>query len=141
MLNYSGDPKLYLDKEGSYLNFSDGQPDMDQGIENMIFIALFTRPAWPGNVLFDDPSEQIGSDFEEAVKQPITVTSLNDIRDAAEKALSNNFFGDVIVTVTNPVSTQLKINIELPGQKLQVLIKTTNNGINWETQVNKEIRQ
>lgn len=137
MLEYSGDPQIYLDENGATLHFLGGQPDMDRGVVNMIFISLFTQKGWPGNVLFNNFEEQIGSDFITALREPITLRSLNNIRDAAVKALSGDFFGDVIVSVTNPISNRLKIKIELPGQALNVLLNT-KNGLNWSYQIQGE---
>ena len=42
MNNYEGDPKLFIDENGSYLKFENGQPVMDQGFENFALIQLLT---------------------------------------------------------------------------------------------------
>jgi hypothetical protein len=137
MLIYSGDPKLYLDGQGADLVFRGGQPDMEQGIENASQMVLFTTPGWPGNALFDDVDERIGSDFVDAAHAPITISSLNNIRDAAEKAFSAEYFGDVTAEVTNPVNSQIYVRITLPGQAYEVLL-TTTNGVNWQFQGENE---
>jgi hypothetical protein len=136
MLTYSGDPKIYIDENGADLIFEGGQPSMDEGVENRLQIALFTEPGWPGNTLFDDPVERIGSNFLGAVHQPITVQSLNNIRDAAKKALADGF-GDTVVNVSNPMGRNINVLIRLPGLQLEVLL-TTKNGINWQYQIEKE---
>jgi hypothetical protein len=136
MLKYSGDPKIFIDENGADLVFTGGQPSMDEGVENKLQIALFTEQGWPGNILFDDPADRIGSDFLNAARQPITIQSFNNIRDAAKKAL-NESFGDVTVEVTNPTSWNINVLIRLPGSGLNVLL-TTKNGINWQYQIEKD---
>ena len=135
MLNYNGDPKIYIDENGADLIFRGGQPDMDQGVENKVLIALFTRNDWAPNILFDDPVERIGSDFEDAVRKPVTLSSLNNIRDAAKKALADGF-GDVTVDVENPSGKRINVYITLPGEQLSFLLMT-RNGINWQYQTQK----
>lgn len=93
---------------------------MDDGLENTALISLFTGEGWCGNVLLTDP---VGSDFERKCNQPITRTSLNEIRNAAERALVNPLFGKVTVTVSNPKSYHLIITIviEPPGKSATTL--------------------
>jgi len=131
-----GDPRLILTENGSKLNFIGGQPTMDQGLENMVLISLFTSPGWPGNALFDNPDEKIGSDFEQSALAAINLDTLNRIRNAAERALTDPIFGDVTVEVTNPVSHRIdvKILIKPPGSDVfQLLIQ--KNGLNWVAQI------
>jgi hypothetical protein len=132
---YQGDPKLSLGPDGSRLTFIAGQPVMDRGLENMVLISLFTKRGWCGNSLFDDPLNHVGSDFESAFGAPITVQALNDIRDAAEKALTNPIFGRVTVTVinSNGYIIQVFIRLEPPGQDIQTLL-VERNGQNWIAQ-------
>ena len=73
---YQGDPRLFLDSDGSFLKFTGGQPVMDRGLENIVLISLFTRPGWPGNVLFQDENQKIGSDFLDIANQSITLRLL-----------------------------------------------------------------
>jgi hypothetical protein len=132
---FQGDPRLVLTENGAKIIFTGGQPVMDQGVENQALIALFTTQGWPGNTLFTNPDQKIGSDFVEASRQAITMTSLNNIRDAALKALLAPIFGDIEVEVTNPTSYQIKTEIILkpPGEDPQTII-LLKNGINWVLQ-------
>lgn len=132
---YAGDPRLFLSPNGSKLIFKGGQPVMDRGLENLALISLFTSPGWVGNELFSDADQKLGSDFENAANQPITLTSLNDLVQAAERALVNPAFGDVTVTVENPNSYRLNVSIliEPPGQDSMELI-LSKNGDNWIAQ-------
>ena len=132
---FQGDPRLVLTENGAKLIYTGGQPIMDQGVENQALIALFTTRGWAGNTLFTNPDQKIGSDFVEASRQAITLTSLNNIRDVALKALQAPIFGDIEVEVTNPTSYQIKTEIEIkpPGEDPQTII-LLKNGINWVLQ-------
>ena len=132
---FSGDPYITLGPNGSRLHYVGGQPVMDQGLENLAMIALFTRPGWAGNALIKDTDQQIGSDFVDATNQPITLQSLTDVEQAAVRALDSPAFGRVTVTATNPESDRLtvRIRIEPPGQDSATII-LTRNGLNWQAQ-------
>jgi hypothetical protein len=136
---FDGDPRLFLNVDGSKLIFTGGQPAMDQGLENQALISLFSAPGWAGNDLFDDPAQQIGSDFEEAAKQTITVTSLNNIRNAALKALESDAFGNITVDVSNPTGFRIdvRILIEPPGSDVKELL-LSKSGLNWQAQARSE---
>lgn len=135
-MSFEGDPRLILTVNGSTLKFVGGQPVMDRGLENLVLISLFTTPGWAGNTLFRDVNQKIGSNFEIAANQPITLQSLNDIRDAAEKALNDPVFGKVTVAVGNPNGYRVDVNIiiEPPGEDIQKLL-VSKNGINWQSQI------
>ena len=139
-LIYQGDPKLTLDCDGADLTYKDGQPVMDRGLENLALISLFTEEGWGGNALFRDPAQKVGSGFMEAHRQPINLSALNDIRDAAEKALDIDVFGSVEAVTTNPRSDVIRtvITIEPPGKDLQTLI-ITKNGLNWIAQILEKV--
>ena len=132
---FQGDPYLTLGPNGSRLHYTGGQPLMDQGIENLILISLFTRQGWAGNTFFPDTNQRIGSDFVEAANQPITITSLTDVEQAAVRALDSPVFGRVTATAVNPVSDRLvvTIRVEPPGQDSRTII-LTRNGLNWQAQ-------
>lgn len=132
---FSGDPYLTLGPNGSRLHYTGGQPLMDQGIENLILISLFSKQGWAGNTLIKDTDKQIGADFVEAANQPITITSLTDVEQAAVRALDSPVFGRVTATATNPVSDRLvvRIRVEPPGQDSATII-LTRNGLNWQAQ-------
>lgn len=129
-----GDPRLILGPDGAYLQFVGGQPLMDAGLENLALISLFTAPGWCGNT-FMNLNSQIGSDFEAACDQPITRAALNQIRNAAERALKHSAFGQVDVTVTNPDGYRLSIQIRItpPGSNPQEILLQKNGG-NWKYQ-------
>ena len=131
-----GDPRMILGANGSRLNYVGGQPTMDRGLENMVLIALFTAPGWPGNDLFRDPNEQPGSDFEKEARQTITLDMFSRVQNAAERALSNPVFGEKTIVVSNPQNDWLRVEILIkpPGSDLALLI-LEKNGLNWESQL------
>jgi phage gp46-like protein len=136
---YQGDPKVTITADGSEMTFVGGQPIMDQGLENDAFIGLFTKKGWCGNIFFSDPNQKIGSDFEDVANQTITVTSLNDSANAAQKALQpmidSGVASNVIAQASNPEGKQLQVAvlIEPPGRDLNVLL-LNKNGPNWVSQ-------
>lgn len=131
---YHGEPRLILTDDGVTMKWVGGQPIMDAGLENMALISLFTE-SWAGNDLFDNQDQKIGSDFVPQTRKPITLQSLNDIRDSAEKALKNPVFGKITIIVENPKSYRLKVTITLepPGQDIKILV-LSKNGLNWISQ-------
>jgi phage gp46-like protein len=141
---YEGDPKLTLGPDGSNLEYIGGQPVMDQGLENSALIDLFTESAgidsnqngWWGNLLTDNPDEKIGSDFVRTVQnQPITLAGLASIEQSAEKALTDDVYGNIESVVTNPEVNRInnKITIGPPGEDVQILL-VTENAVNWKAQ-------
>lgn len=133
---FDGDPKIYIGPDGAYLDFRDGQPVMDEGLENHDVIALLTTPGWVGNDLFSD-DQHIGSDFEATAKKPITITSLDDTAKAASRALSSDIAetSEIDVTIANPVGSRLDVRIlrRPPGGDLQAFL-LTRNGSAWINQ-------
>lgn len=134
---FQGDPKLTLTEDGSNMVYRGGQPEMDQGLENAILISLFTRRGWFGNHLFKRPEEKYGSDYELSNEQAITVSSLNENRMAAEKALQwmvdGGIFKEVNVRVVNPTanSKTIFILVSPPPRVLEL----SYNGVNWQLQI------
>jgi len=136
MSGFEGDPKLILTKDGAELVYRDGQPVIDEGLENNALISLFTAPGWVGNSLLND-DEQIGSDFEDQARGTLTLSKLADIENAAVRALDTSFqkVTESTAQVNNPMGNQLDmlIRISPPGQDVDLLL-TSKNGLNWRSQ-------
>ena len=136
--NYDGDPRIVIDKDGASIEYRDGQPVMDAGLENNDLIALFTEPGWPGNVLLED-DQQIGSDFEKLATGSITLSKLTDIENAARLALTSEIVStdSIEVSVVNPAGTSLAVVIRRapPGQDVGELL-VSRDGLNWINQAN-----
>ena len=125
------DPRISITADGADLSFFGGQPIMDDGLENLVFISLFTSPGWCGNKL---QRNVIGSDFETECNKPITLKQLNVIRNAAELALNVPILGKVRVEVTNPVSHRLNVVVTI--ERIGVAINLLRDGGNWSYQIN-----
>lgn len=139
---FQGDPMIAITPDGATMKFISGQPIMDGGFSNAVIISLHTRKNWWGNILFDTESEKIGSDFEKTCLEPIvSLSSINNITDAAEKALkwmkNDSIASDINITVTNPKADNIRTEIIItpPGQDAEKLL-FIKNGINWIGQVN-----
>jgi len=134
---FAGDPCIQVTQDGATMLFIGGQPVLDQGFENAVNISLFTRPNWFGNVFFKKNSEKIGSDYQdECEKTIVNITSINNITDAAERALKwmkdNGLADKINVTVANPKTDYIKTNIEIsPPNSGNQNFLFTKNGANW----------
>lgn len=139
--NYlQGDPALFLTIQGANIVFKGGAPVMDQGLQNAALISLFTKQDWWGNVLTNEESKQIGSDFEKQNKKPIVdILSINNIEQAADRALKwmkdTGLAGTIEVSAFNPNGQQTELDalIQPPGQDVQQL-RVSGNGLNWQAQ-------
>lgn len=123
---YQGDPKFILSQNGSRFLYIDGQPIMDQGIENTISIKLGTKTkgkeshqkGWIGNFLIEDLEKRYGTDYQNTFEnQPINLTGLTIREEATKKALKSRLFGEIESTVTNPNSDKTinKIVVRAPA--------------------------
>ena len=141
--NYlQGDPALFLTNQGANIIFKGGAPVMDQGIQNAALISLFTKKGWWANLLTNEPSKQIGSDFQEQGKKPIVdILSINNIEQSADRALKwmkdTGFAGTIGVTAFNPNAQQTVVDalIQPVGQDAQEL-RVSSHGLNWQAQAN-----
>jgi phage gp46-like protein len=138
MSRFQGDPAVKITENGAKMKFTDGQPVMDQGIENAVQISLFTKPGWWGNSLVKNTNQKIGSEFEKQ-RVIVDVDTLNDVRNDANEALKwmldVNLASQINVVVNNPDLNHINtyIQIKPPGQDIQELL-FYNNGINWINQ-------
>jgi phage gp46-like protein len=137
---FQGDPRLVIDDDGSTISVKGGQPVMDQGLENVPLIDLFTAPDWWGNALFQNTTQQIGSDFEEVAREAATLQGLNNTEAAAKRAtqhmVDEGLASDVQVSARNPSGGRVEIGllIQPPGRDLLALL-ATKHGSNWTAQL------
>ncbi len=131
---FEGDPKIIVTPDGWTVQYIGGQPVMDQGLENVATISLLTKENWVGNIFLTE-KQKIGSSVRRISAGAITLLKLNDIRQAAEKALDIAVFGNVEAEVLNPVSSYIKLNILIqpPGRDIEKLT-LERNGQNWINQ-------
>lgn len=133
-----GDPKITMGPDGADLTFKGGQPVMDSGLENAVFISLFSAGSWFGNSYFDE-SVPIKSRFYELSLKAITVSRLAELEQAIKADLAPlvalGAFDDPEVTVSNPTGERLNVEIIIrpPGSDA-VTILLSRYGANWSVQ-------
>lgn len=136
---FQGDPRIIVTFSGTTISVKGGQPVMDQGLENVPLLDLFTEPSWWGNAVLRDEKQRIGSDFEEVAKEASTVTSILKTQAAAQRALQHmvdeNLASENIVSARNPSGTKLEVAIIIrpPTNELFALL-ATRHGPNWLAQ-------
>jgi phage gp46-like protein len=107
-------------ENGAEFGYQSGQPVMDQGVHNAAIISLFTDEGWAGNV-FLPPESRIGSDFVKLCRGTMTLSRLNDIEDAAVRALRSKLFPRVSAEARNPSGGRLYVEIKTgPGGALNL---------------------
>ena len=131
---FQGDPKIFLGPDGAYLSFTGGQSIMDGGIENLVTFSLFGGDWW-GNDLFQNPDTHLNSDFEDALKGPVTLQQLTDVEQAGERALENPAIGSSEFTANNPSGSIIAYTgkVFAPGGE-ETPISLFNHFGNWVNQ-------
>ena len=135
---FDGDKLIIISANGADFNYTGGQPEMDQGFQNHVNIALLTEPGWYGNDIEPVLTRKIGAKYIDETKKPITRQSLIDMDRAAEFDVSGEEFGSVTAETTNPVSQIIKtaVFMQLPTEDIQKL-SLTRTGQNWLSILNK----
>ncbi len=133
---FSGDPRIFINDNGASLTFKGGQPVLDAGLENAVIISLFTKPGYWGNLLRDNDTEQIGSDFEETAALPVSVSNMRKLQRVTEKALewlkSARVASDVEVTISNPSQSYINVAVLVtPYGSTPTEILLAKSGKNW----------
>lgn len=136
---FTGDPRIFINKNGSSLKFIGGQTVMDAGLENAIIISLFTSPGYWANLLEIEETKKIGSNFEETARLPITVSNMNKLQRVTESTLQwlidSNSAESITVEVSNPSSYIKEIEILIKsGDITKILL--SSSGKNWIFQAN-----
>lgn len=112
-----GDLKLYNVGIGSDCDIVNGQPVLDEGLENAVYMSLFSSPGWWGNALIDE-SEQHISTLENIIdEQPLTNETRLNIEEAARNALawmiSDGIAQNIEVSATIPAIGRADLVIEI----------------------------
>lgn len=89
MTIYTGDPLLKVNNYGDVdLNFINGQPEMTNGLETYVLLAVFGEDSWQ-NATETDSAYKMQSEFPALIdRATITDKTLQDGIKALEKALS-----------------------------------------------------
>ena len=117
-MNYTGDILIQLLDDGTFdIKFENGQPEMTNGFETMVILAVFGEDSWI-NELTQNESEKMKSDFPEVIKRNVITdkTRVDGVK-AIEKALS--FM----------VKEKMAKSINVTGEILSVY------GIGWEIEI------
>ncbi len=134
-----GDPKLFLAASGVDIHFENGLPIMENGLENIVAISLFTEQGYALNRIARDAETEIGSTFIEESRKSITRTQLSIIEDSAVKALSwaveSGIFSEVSAKMIYGGSSGYILTITVtPPTGPQRNLSFIRNGENWTEQ-------
>jgi len=135
-MTYDGDPKLYTEGDSFDLSIIAGQPSMDEGLENAVSISLFTKDGYWGNAVASSDAEKVGSDFEDALAQPLSNKTRLDVEARAAKALAwmkkVGLADSIVISASIPEIglMEIEITITQPGG---VPLAPLKYSINWAT--------
>lgn len=132
---YDGDPRLIETDSGADLSISNGQPVMDEGLENAVYLSLFSNPTWWGNIIAADGSERYESQLESLYRRTLTNQTRLDAEKYASDALAwmktdgiaDKITVSAIILGVNMLG--LHIKIEQPG----VTREPIKYLLNWAT--------
>ena len=139
MICCEGDPKLIITDDGIDFNIKNGQPEMDTGLQNSIFLSLFTDSGWLGNSISDKDSENYNGEFMTIFQKPLSVKTALDAKKYAESALSWMVEEKIAKSITIDVEI---IKIGFLG--IEILIEQNENtkkfiyNINWAEMLIRE---
>lgn len=129
----SGDLKLIPSTDGARLDFSGGQPLMDQGLETCVYISLFCADWW-GNATVEPKDRQASRVPEVAASATITNQSRVALEQAARDTLQWMIVAGIAASVTPSVqitsanTATLTVAIEQPNAPREVLRYQVNWG-------------
>ena len=118
---YTGDLLLLLNEDGDWdLSYVNGQPEMSDGFNSEVMLAIFGEPDFWQNDLTNDSAEQFISEFPALIKSAkVTDKTLLDGIEALKKALA--FMKD----------TDQAQNIDVTGEFINVY------GIGWVIDISR----
>ncbi len=130
-----GDVRLTPTADGGDITLSEGQPDMDQGLETAVFISLFSGPGWWGNVA-STLDEQLGCELEGLREHTLTNQTRLDAEEHARAALAwmvrSGIAARVAVSATLPAVGWLALEVTVTQPAGTE--RTLRYQINWAAQ-------
>ena len=86
---YTGDLLLLLNEDGDWdINYINGQPEMTDGFDTEVMLAIFGEPDFWQNDLTNEPAEKYISEFPALIKDAnVSDKTLKDGIEALKKAL------------------------------------------------------
>jgi phage gp46-like protein len=134
-----GDPKLIKTQDGVDFNVINGQPDMDTGLQNAVFLSLFTRPNWIGNSLAESEAEKYNADFQQILSRRLDNQTRLDAIAYAKQSLDWMIIDKVVKSISViaeiPKTGFLAIEIKLEQNEKSVSFIYT---INWSEMIIRE---
>jgi phage gp46-like protein len=133
-MGYEGDPKLFPCGDACDLEIVNGQPIMDDGLENAVFLSIFTTAQWWGNSVALDDAERYLSRFNELQRRTLTEAALLDAEEYAKAALAWLVAGRIAASVTVAASIMadgflgLEVVVSRPDRS-----QTIRYSVNWDT--------
>jgi phage gp46-like protein len=130
-VTFDGDPKMYSTGGESDLLIADGQPVMDEGLENAVFLSLFSTTGWWGNAVSSE-DEKLGSELQTVLRRTLNNAARLDAEQYAKDALawllSAGIAKSVAVSATIPAVgvLGLVVTVEQPDRTSAVRYQ-----INW----------
>ena len=132
---FDGDVRLVLSLDGGVITVWAGQPQMDGGMETAVNISLFTEIGWWGNSIIGVGNE-VGSDFEDALRQPLSnqarLNVIESARNALQWLLDTGIAETVDFTATIPAVGRLDFNIQI--KQPEKTPETFRYNVNWANQ-------
>lgn len=133
-MGYEGDPKLFPYGDACDLEVVNGQPIMDDGLENAVFLSIFTTAQWWGNSVADTDEERYLSRFNELQRRTLTDATLLDAEEYARAALAWLVTAriaasvSVVASILSPGFLGLEVTIARPDRS-----QTIRYSVNWDT--------
>jgi hypothetical protein len=133
-IKYQGDPKLYVDEDGSTFRIKNGNTIMERGAANHILIALLTDEEPKHiNALFDNDYEKIKPHYQRFTGKPITSTNLQDRVSAAKADLKPlidlRFAEEISARIENPRGIETRLTITIDGKDF--VLTSDNNSLGF----------
>lgn len=132
-MSLEGDPRLYSTGSGSDIVVANGQPEMDEGLENAVYISLFSSPGWWGNEVSSE-AEKLGSEFETIARRTLTNAARIDAEEYARGALAWMLDAGaaslIEVSATIPSVGMLGLEILIARPAGDVVLRYE---VNWQT--------
>lgn len=131
---YSGDLKIVQTLSGDYdINYINGQPEMTDGLETSVLLAVFVEPDTWQNAIASTPEEEYKSDFPEVIRTgKVNDATRKDGEAAITRALDYllriNAASDIIVTgvILSVFAIGWEVEISRPTGE------TSRFNINWD---------
>ena len=129
-----GDPRLIETGAGADLNIVNGQPEMDEGLENAVHLSLFSASSWWGNIIAADQSDRYESKLESLFRRTLTNQTRLDAEKYAADALA---WMKTVGAVAKITPTAVILGVNLLGLHIELTeparVYTIRYSINWAT--------